>query len=77
MHSHGFYTETVKVCQLSNVSFAVVKFKKINCLATKERIEQFVVTKVLKYYNGTLPFYVNEIFVPVLYFLTSTWIYLG
>ena len=39
------------------------EFKKINWLPTKERVEQRVVTNVFKYWKGTSPFYVNELFV--------------
>ena len=40
------------------------EFEKINWLPTKERVEQRAATKVFKYWKGTSPFYVNELFVP-------------
>ena len=39
------------------------EFKEINWLQTKERVEQRVATNVFKYWKGTSPFYVNELFV--------------
>ena len=38
-------------------------FKVMNWLTTKERIEQRIATKVFKYWKGTSPFYVDELFV--------------
>ena len=39
------------------------ELKEINWLPTKERIEQRIATKVFKYWKGTSPFYVDELFV--------------
>ena len=39
------------------------EFKEINWLSTKERVEQRVSTTLFKYWKGTSPFYVNELFV--------------
>ena len=40
------------------------EFKEINWLPTKEREEQCITTERFKYWKGTSPFYVNELFVP-------------
>ena len=40
------------------------EFQEINWLPTKERVEKRVATNVSKYWKGTSPFYVNELFVP-------------
>ena len=38
-------------------------FKEFNWLPTKERLEQHGVTNIFKYWKGTSPFYVDELFV--------------
>ena len=43
---------------------SVIVSKEINWLRTKERIEQRVAMKVFKYWKGTSPFYVYQVFVP-------------
>ena len=40
------------------------EFKEINWLSTKEKVEQRVSTTLFKYWKGTSPFYVNELFAP-------------
>ena len=40
------------------------EFKEINWQPKKERVEQRVSTTLFKYWKGTSPFYVNELFVP-------------
>ena len=40
------------------------EFKDINWLPTKERAEQRAATNFFKYWKGTSPFYVNELFLP-------------
>ena len=40
------------------------ELQEINCLPTKERVEQRVTTNIFKYWKGTSPFYVNKLFVP-------------
>ena len=39
------------------------EFNEINWLPTKERVEQRILTNIFKYWKGTSPFYVNELFV--------------
>ena len=39
------------------------EFDEINWLPMKERVEQRIATSVFKYWKGTSPFYVNELFV--------------
>ena len=45
-------------------TYRAKKFKKINWLPTKERVEQRIATKVFNYWKGTSPLYVNELFGP-------------
>ena len=47
----------------SRQHISVKEFKEINWLSTKERVEQRAATEVFKYWKGTSPFYVNELFV--------------
>ena len=42
----------------------VKEFKEIYWLPTKERVDQRVATNIFKYWKGTSPFYVNEMFAP-------------
>ena len=39
------------------------KFKEINWLPTNKRVEERVTMNIFKYWNGTSPFHVNELFV--------------
>ena len=40
------------------------KYKEINLLLTKERVKQHFTKITFRYWKGTFPFYVNELFVP-------------
>ena len=44
--------------------FQEINFQEINLLPTEGRVEQPVTTNVFVDWNGTSPFYVNELFVP-------------
>ena len=55
----------IRFCLKPNSGYHIEgkEFQEINWLPTKERVEQRVATNVFKYWNGTSPFYVNELFV--------------
>lgn len=45
------------------------EFKEIIWLPAKEKAEQSLAKKIIKYWKGTLPFYINELLLPFQHFI--------